>query len=159
MDTSPADRPNRLPWPPMILLGTLFAGVTLEALAPTSLPVPAAVGLALVAAALAVDVWAMVTMARAKTNILPHRAADRLVTSGPFHFSRNPIYVGNAALIAGCGIAVGSVWLLALAPVAAYATHRLAVLREERHLAARFGEAWAAYARSTPRWLGPRGRA
>ncbi|MDX1717154.1 MAG: methyltransferase, partial [Anderseniella sp.] len=43
----------------------------------------------------------MWTMFSARTNILPHRAADRLVTHGPFALTRNPIYVGNTIAMLG----------------------------------------------------------
>lgn len=154
MDTDRTVRPNTLPWPPMILAGTLAAALVLEWLVPTRLPLPPLLGWATMAAALGLDVWAMATMARARTNILPHRAADQLVTTGPFGLSRNPIYVGNVLLLLGLAVGLGSLWMLAAAAVDALATHRLAVLREERHLAARFGDAWTAYAARTPRWIG-----
>lgn len=150
--------PNRLPWPPLILAGSFVIALLLEWFIPTDLQLPAGLGYVLIAAALALDVWAMWTMAKARTNILPHRAADRLVTEGPFGFSRNPIYLGNALLIVGAGFAIDAVWFLLVAPVAVAAMHNLAILREESHLASRFGPAWDAYAKRTPRWLGLAGR-
>lgn len=148
------DRPNAVPWPPIILVGAAVTAFVAGTVLPLRLDVPPALGWIAGAAALALDGWAMATMARAHTNILPHRAAGRLVTTGPFALTRNPIYVGNALLLAGVGLAVGSAWFLLAAAAAAVATHHLAVLREERHLAARFGADWEAYARRTPRWIG-----
>jgi protein-S-isoprenylcysteine O-methyltransferase Ste14 len=92
-------------------------------------------------------------MRRRQTNILPHRAAGRLVTTGPFSFTRNPIYVGNATLMAGVGVAFGNLWFVLLGVVSALAVDRLAIRREERHLAARFGQEWIDYASRVPRWL------
>jgi protein-S-isoprenylcysteine O-methyltransferase Ste14 len=146
--------PNRIPWPPILLLGAIGATLLLEWLLPTPTGVHPAVGAVFVAAALGLDGWAMFTMWRAKTNILPHRPADRLVTRGPFAYTRNPIYLGNVCLIVGIGLAVGSLWGLAAAAADALLTHRLAVLREERHLAERFGDPWRRYAGRTPRWVG-----
>jgi protein-S-isoprenylcysteine O-methyltransferase Ste14 len=75
------------------------------------------------------------------------------VTWGPFRFSRNPIYLGNTLLLIGIGIAGGNYWFVLGALVSALLVDRLAIRREEQHLAARFGEAWTNYAQSTPRWL------
>ncbi len=100
----------------------------------------------------ALDLWAILTMRRLHTNILPHRAAGRLVTTGPFRFTRKPIYVGNATLMAGIGFARE---FLVCPPgvVSALVVDRLAIRREERHPGARFGQDWLDYASRVPRWL------
>ena len=148
-----AETPNRIPWPPLIYATAVIAGLlanwVFPALLPTSLVWP---GFALLAAGLALDVWAMWTMFSARTNILPHRAADSLVTSGPFAFMRNPIYVGNTIATTGLGMALQNGWLLAAAAAAAVFTHQLAVVREEAHLKAKFGKAWDEYAARVKRW-------
>jgi protein-S-isoprenylcysteine O-methyltransferase Ste14 len=156
MTSDRSDRPNAVPWPPLIAVGCAAAAVALGAVLPGGDALPGAlapVGWAMVAGALALDVWAMATMARARANILPHRAATALVTHGPFRLSRNPIYLGNAALLAGIGLASGNAWFLAASAAAALLTRRLAIVREEAHLAARFGPAWDAYAARVRRWL------
>ncbi len=104
---------------------------------------------------LGLDLWAVATLHRARTNILPHRAADHLVTHGPFALTRNPIYLGNTLLVLGLGLALLNVWLMAAALAAALATDHLAARREEMHLAARFGPAFATYAARVPRGFGP----
>lgn len=159
-ETQIATRPNRFPWPPVLYLSALVAGLALQRLAPLSWP-HGLDGLALrigggavLLAGLAFDVSAVVTLYRARTNILPHRAADRLVTGGPFALSRNPIYVGNTLSLLGLGLALLNGWLMAAALAAAFATHHLAARREERHLAAKFGADYAAYAARVPLWLG-----
>ncbi len=149
-------RPNFIPWPPLIFLAAIVAGLALGLVLPTTALAPrnlrlAGQGLAL--AGLGLDFWAMATMALAKTNILPHRAADRLVTRGPFAFSRNPIYLGNTILTLGLGLAWSQLWLPPMAIVAAAATQKLAIRREEAHLALLFPEEWPDYAATTPRWL------
>jgi protein-S-isoprenylcysteine O-methyltransferase Ste14 len=95
----------------------------------------------------------MVTMRRHRANVWPHRAATALVTGGPFAWSRNPIYLGNTLLLAGAGLLLANAWFLIAALVGVWAVTRLAIVREEAHLAARFDGAWLAYVRSTPRWL------
>ncbi|MFN8830563.1 MAG: methyltransferase family protein [Labrys sp. (in: a-proteobacteria)] len=148
--------PNRIPWPPLLFAGMAVLAILAERVAPTA-GAPGwlrPLGLGLIAAGLLLDLWAMATMARARTNILPHRAADRLVTEGPFRWTRNPIYVGNSTLLVGIAAAWPSLWMGLAALLAAFAVHHLAVRREEDHLAARFGTDWSHYAAATPRWIG-----
>ena len=84
---------------------------------------------------------------------MPNRPATALITSGPFALSRNPIYVANTLLVGGLGLAFGIGWLVIAALLGALLTRKLAIAREEHHLAARFGAEWQAYAARTPRWL------
>lgn len=152
------DRPNVVPWPPIIFATAIATAVILgyalplHVIAAEGVAVRAA-GAAAMLAGIAMDVAAMLEMRRARANIQPHRAATALVTTGPFAASRNPIYLGNTLLLGGAGLAFGNLWLLPMAAVTARLVSVLAIRREETHLAARFGEAWTAYATRTPRWL------
>jgi protein-S-isoprenylcysteine O-methyltransferase Ste14 len=110
-------------------------------------------GVVVLLAGVILDSWAMVTMWRKDTNILPHRGADALVTSGPFRLTRNPIYLGNTIVMLGLSVYLDNGWFALTGIGAAIAVDRLAIRREEAHLKARFGEAWLAYAARAPRWL------
>jgi protein-S-isoprenylcysteine O-methyltransferase Ste14 len=68
----------------------------------------------------------------------------RLVTTGPYAYTRNPMYSGWALMSLGAGLVLNSRWLVAAVPLAAWWTHR-GVLAEESRLAARFGGAFHAY--------------
>lgn len=155
----PEDRPNRIPWPPIVVLAFLALGFLLERLVPLGWPTGTWVdlltglGLLLIVIALIIDIAAMRTMAAAKTTILPHKRSDHLVTKGVFRFSRNPIYLANVMLIAGLGLFFGIWWLVLLAPVNGFATQKLAIEPEEAHLEARFGKTYRDYKKSVNRWL------
>jgi protein-S-isoprenylcysteine O-methyltransferase Ste14 len=152
-------RPNRLPWPPIIYLIAIAISIALGLLYPLpwiSAPLSDilfAAGWLLVAAMVALDFSAMRTMARAKTTIRPDKASEHLVTTGAFSFTRNPIYLGNTLLMIGVGLITGIVWFLPLAIIAAFATQKLAIEREERHLEARFGKRYRDYAKRVRRWI------
>lgn len=154
-----AERPNSIPWPPLIYIGSAAAGVLLHWLVPLPWPAGtlqlalAAAGLCLMCAGLALEIVTALAFRRRNTTILPHRGATTLITDGPFAKSRNPIYVGNTFLVTGIGLLLGIVWLLPAALVAAVATQKLAIEPEEKHLSLRFGDAWSDYASRTPRWL------
>ena len=153
------ERPNTIPWPPMLVVGFIALGVALNWLVPLGWPTGGlgdlltGLGFSMVAIALSLAVTAMRTMAQAQTTILPHRRSDHLVTKGVFGFSRNPIYVANVILIAGLGLFLGNWWLLLLAPVDGFATQKLAIEREEAHLEARFGKTYRDYKKKVNRWL------
>ncbi|TKT79034.1 isoprenylcysteine carboxylmethyltransferase family protein [Aquamicrobium sp. LC103] len=153
------ERPNTLPWPPLIYL----AAIAVSVIAGWLVPLPwfgsplseflFAVGLLVVLGAIAIDVSAMQTMRRAKTTVLPHRASEHLVTSGAFSFTRNPIYLGNTMIMFGIGLISGIAWFLVFGLVAAFVTQKLAIEREEKHLEARFGKKYRDYAKRVRRWI------
>jgi protein-S-isoprenylcysteine O-methyltransferase Ste14 len=157
--TRSEDRPNRIPWPPLIYGGLALLALALHWNVPLPWPagvarvVLAAVGLCLACAAIALDVTAALAFRRHRTTILPHRGATALITDGPFARSRNPIYLANTLLVCGAGLLFGIGWLVLAGLAGAVLTGKLAIEREERHLAARFGSEWQDYAARTPRWL------
>jgi protein-S-isoprenylcysteine O-methyltransferase Ste14 len=152
--------PNRFPWPPVIYLSAAAVALAINAILPLPWPTGGSaasllmVGLFCAALAFALDLSAALAFRKHKTTILPHRAASNLITSGPFRFSRNPIYVANTLLMTAAGLIFGIGWLVIAAGPAAVLTHHLAVKREEVHLAKTFGSAWATYAARVPRWVG-----
>ncbi len=159
MTAPESDAPARVPWPPILILCALIAGraldwVTAGALAGlVSFPGAPLLGGVIVALALANDIWCAATFARLKTTILPHRAATQLATSGPFRFSRNPIYVSHVAVVLGLGLLLSSPFTVLMTPLLAFALQKLSVEPEERHLGAKFGAAYRAYVARTRRWL------
>lgn len=148
--------PNSIPWPPIIYVVAAGSAVVLNRVRPLGEPLSPslrAAGFAVLAAGFALDCSAMLTMRRKHANILPHRAATNLVTTGPFSVSRNPIYLGNTVMLLGAAAAFANLWFVAAAPCAAFVVTRLAIRREERHMDRTFGAAWLDYARQVPRWL------
>jgi protein-S-isoprenylcysteine O-methyltransferase Ste14 len=154
------DTPNHVPWPPILYLGTAMTTWLIhQYAAPLPWPTGAAqaalsmLGVFLIALGVAIEIATVLTFRKNKTTVLPHRVATNLITTGPFKYSRNPIYLANTMLLAGAGLVFGIAWFIAGAVVAALLTHHLAIRREEQHLAAKFGDAWTAYTDRTPRWI------
>ncbi len=154
-----SDRPNRFPWPPVFYVVALVAGWLIELLLPLPLiggmaaEILFAVGVLMIGGALAIDVAAMTTMHRSKTTIMPHRRSDHLVTKGVFAVSRNPVYVAHTMLVIGAGMISGIVWYFPLAFIAAYATQKFGIEREEKHLESRFGKYYRDYKKRVNRWI------
>lgn len=153
------DRPNRMPWPPILLVMAIALGIGLQWLVP--LPwiygmaalEATALGIAMIIAAFAIDIWAALVLRNHKTTIMPHRPSTQLVMGGPFRFSRNPIYVGNLMVVAGLGLVLSNLWLVIVTPVFGFALHKLAIMGEERHLEALFVDQWRDYKTRVRRWI------
>jgi protein-S-isoprenylcysteine O-methyltransferase Ste14 len=152
-------RPNAFPWPPVIIVSSIGAAYALGIAVP--LPwVPSPIkelldvfGVVLIGIALLIEISAMLEMRKAKTTILPHKGSARLVTSGPFSFTRNPIYFGNVILLFGLGLLFENIWFWLFALFCGALTQKLAILREEAHLQAKFPAAFLAYKKRVRRWI------
>ncbi len=156
---TPADRPNRFPLPPLMLVGTIALAWLLDRFLPLGWEADdvtnlmRGTGWALVGLAVLLDIWTIATLWRHETTVMPHKAASQLAVSGPFAFSRNPIYLGNVMIVFGLGFALGSRWFVLLSAVLFLLLQEFAIKREEAHLEANFPEAWARYKASVRRWV------
>lgn len=142
--------------PPVIFFGSLGVGIGVNALWP--LPLPSSVALAVLGAVAAglgllLALWAAVTFRRAGTGLEPGTPAAVLVTAGPYRRSRNPIYVGMAAVCAGLALVLGAGWVLITLAAALLAVHYGVIRREEHYLAQRFPHDYPAYQARVRRWL------
>ena len=68
-----------------------------------------------------------------------------ITTSGPYRFTRHPLYAGSAIITVGFAIASRSVFVAILAAVYLAMTYGAAILREEAFLTERFGTAYPDY--------------
>lgn len=157
-DNSAAERANAFPWPPLLFFGAIAAAYGLDAVSPIAWPGvddgPARViGLGLGIAGIAVVVWATWTLLRHDTTVMPHGVSTTLATSGPYRRFRNPIYLGEALMLLGAAEATKNVWFVAAAFVFAILITQLQILPEERHLEARFGDAYVRYKAASRRWI------
>ena len=146
---------QNVPVPPAQAAG-LVAGVALERLRPARLPGPSALhrgtGLAFVAMGCTVILMALTERRRRTDGAFEMERPQSLVTTGPYAFSRHPMYVGWWLAHLGLGMTRGSAWVFATVPLAALADHR-GVLSEERELVRMFGREYEEYAARTPRYL------
>lgn len=153
MDTSGA-RVRVLP--PLLFLVVLVALLLVDRLVPLSLPggaVRVTAGAALVALGLALMAWAGRVMLGSHTTVNPWGSVSALVTSGPFRFTRNPIYLADLLVYLGVAIWVGTWWPLIAAPVLVVIVQWLVIGPEERYLTERFGGAYTAYRQRVRRWV------
>jgi protein-S-isoprenylcysteine O-methyltransferase Ste14 len=93
-----------------------------------------------------------------KGTLAPWSPPVHLVTSGPYRYSRNPMYVAMTSLIVGWAWAFGSAPIFWYALLMILAFHLRILLGEEPRLAREFGADWLRYRSSVPRWIGYTGR-
>jgi len=77
---------------------------------------------------------------------------DQIVATGPYRFTRNPMYLGHLIFMLGLAITFWS-WFALLLLAARAVWFHVRVLRDEERLASRFGDGYAAYRRQVKRWL------
>ena len=151
------DRLELLIPPPvlLVLLGAMAWGIAVTS--PSGLVLPAAPYLAVLVgiAGLALNLLPKIAFRRLGTTVNPLRphASTAVVTSGLYRFSRNPMYLGHVLILSAWVIALRSPES-ALLPLfqLAYLT-RFQVVPEERVLSARLPIEYAAYVKTTRRWL------
>ena len=155
--TDPADTPQVIIRPPLGWALAVIVGFALNWLIPLPF-VPAAVpagwlGGAVFAAALALFAWAIATITRAGSNVPTSMPTMSIVDTGPYRFTRNPIYLGMITGLASLAVAFDSLWLLVtLVPFVLVIRHGV-VAREEAYLERKFGEGYRRYRGRVRRWL------
>ena len=143
-------------WPPVSVGAPLLVGLLASWTLGDPLPTSAAttwLGWVLVAVFAGWNGWALLSMHRHRTGLLPGATTVTIIETGPFARSRNPLYVGLLVLSAGLSLLAGSLWALVLLPVEWALLKWGAVLPEEAYLTAKFDTAYVDYTRRVRRWL------
>jgi protein-S-isoprenylcysteine O-methyltransferase Ste14 len=144
--------------PPAIFVLSLAAGFLIRWRWPASIW-PAhdgalrAAGAAFFSAGLLLALWAVGVFRAAGTSPNPTRPTAALALSGPYRFTRNPMYLGLSTASAGIAMFWNALWPLLCVPVAMALVSRFVIAREERYLASRFGAPYLEYARQVRRWI------
>ena len=136
-----------------LFLGLVWLQGTYLPVGPAPGPAVRLLGGALILGGLALILVAAWEFRRHRTTVVPHLAPDALVTSGVFALSRNPIYLADALILAGCALRWHAWPALLLVPVFMALIARRFIAGEEARLRAAFGEAFDDYARKVRRWL------
>ena len=157
-NTGPGTRPSPIPWPPLLLIAVIAAAWLLGRRWPIAWPglddLPARIiGYGIGIGGILLAAWAIITLVRAGTTVRPDARSDVLVTWGPYRRHRNPIYLADLMLLLGLAELTHNIWLVIVAPLFIIAVTWLAILPEERHLEARFGDAWHEYKARSKRWI------
>ncbi|MEL6208744.1 MAG: isoprenylcysteine carboxylmethyltransferase family protein [Pseudomonadota bacterium] len=120
---------------------------------PLDHPILDLIGGVLVGGGVLLMVFAVLQLRQAKTTVIPHLDPNALVTDGLFARSRNPIYLGDAMVLAGLCLFWGSWLALLLVPLFIWLITDRFILGEEERLRTAFGPSFEAWTRTTRRWI------
>jgi protein-S-isoprenylcysteine O-methyltransferase Ste14 len=150
-----ADNAGVIVRPPLLYAVALAAMLALRWLWPLPIFSGAAFrsGLALVALAVGLLIWGRQTLVTGGTNVDPSLPSTAVVTSGPYRFSRNPLYMGLAVVYLGLTLALDTWWGIILLALVLIVMHRGVIQREERYLERKFGDGYRQYRAAVRRYL------
>lgn len=142
--------------PPLLYLVALGLGLLVQRFYPvTILPsgVARVLGVGLLVAGAIISLLAIMAFRRAGTSVNPARSSTALVLSGPYRFTRNPMYVGLTTLYLGVTAWFSALWPLLLLPIILVVMQQWVIAREERYLEMKFEEDYRQYKSRVRRWL------
>jgi protein-S-isoprenylcysteine O-methyltransferase Ste14 len=150
-----ADNAGVIVRPPLLYAVALAAMLALRWLWPLPIFSGAAFwpGLALVTLAVGLLIWGRQTLVTGGTNVDPSLPSTAVVTSGPYRFSRNPLYMGLAVVYLGLTLALDTWWGIILLALVLIVMHRGVIQREERYLERKFGDGYRQYRAAVRRYL------
>ena len=89
----------------------------------------------------------------ARTTLNPHAPVSNIVTGGPYRFTRNPMYLGFASVLAGFPLTLGSYWGVIVSPLFILLMNKLVIRYEEAYLEEKFAEQYTSYKSHVRRWI------
>ena len=144
-----------------VIFGIPFLiSIVLQWLVPLSLPqgslgqafIP--VGIVLIVVGLSFIVLARREFAQYRQSMEPGQPISKIVRTGVFSISRNPLYLGIAMALSGIALVLNILWILVLLIPALILCYVVLIAPEERYLTHKFGDEYRAYAASVHRWFG-----
>jgi protein-S-isoprenylcysteine O-methyltransferase Ste14 len=142
--------------PPLLYVLPLVVARLLQALVPLPLMPSRIIQLVaglLFATGLVLCIWSVGLFRRFKTSLVPVKPSAALVLSGPYKFTRNPMYLGLLCLYLAAACWLNLIWALVLAPVLIGVVQRMVIKKEEQYLEQKFGEPYRQYKARVRRWI------
>jgi protein-S-isoprenylcysteine O-methyltransferase Ste14 len=151
-------KPLKFPWTPVVYAVAVLLALVLHRINPLEIAPDWAMpgqGLGVLCAAAGVWLvaWGYAKLLRYRTALLSSSPTTHLVTSGPYRYTRNPVYLGYTLAMLGAGLVTGNLWMTVIAALTAVLTHAWIIRSEEKHLLARFGFEFECYCRRTRAWI------
>lgn len=116
-------------------------------------PVSRALSIGFFIAAVSLVAPAVVEFRKTGTAIDPFEETTALIESGPFAYTRNPLYVGLTLTYTGIALTARAALPLLVLPGVLWLMNTGVIEREERYLERKFGKAYRKYMKTVPRWL------
>jgi protein-S-isoprenylcysteine O-methyltransferase Ste14 len=144
-----------------VVFGVPFLiGIAIQFIVPFSFPpgilrqtlIPA--GIALIITGIGFIVLARREFARFSQPTDPGHPTSKVVKTGVFAISRNPLYLGSVLVFWGVALALNTLWTLVMLLLSIILCHYTLIIPEEQYLAAKFGDEYKEYTAFVHRWLG-----
>jgi len=140
-------------FPPVIALACLTMQFILYMMLPLEVNLSLLLGLIILISSVVLIVMAFRELQNNETTYVPDGEPERLVITGPFKFSRNPIYLGMFGILLASAFLMQSISALLIPILFLSIIQNTWIPHEEKKLKEKFPEEWAGYASSTKKWL------
>jgi len=147
--------PIRGPIPPLIFLVALAIIIALGRMPGAEFIAPPwqLSGIAFIALGLSLAVWGRLEFHRAGTSVRPTEQPTTMVATGPFRFTRNPMYLGMSIVLLGVAVLFGKLIPLLIPFLFAWVISVRFIRHEEERLIGLFGDAYEEYMHRVRRWI------
>jgi protein-S-isoprenylcysteine O-methyltransferase Ste14 len=143
----------KITYPPIILLASLITQFIIFFSFPIRADLSSLLGLILIFVGISMAAISFRLMSKIKTTFIPDGVPQKLVSTGPFKFSRNPIYLGMFLILFGTAFLMGSVSALLVSLIFTLIINFPWISHEEKKMSEIFGEDWINYCSKVRRWL------
>ena len=143
----------KITFPPIILLASIVLQVILLFSFPISVDLSSLLGLILILSGISLVFVSFRFMRKMKTTFIPDGTPEVLISSGPFKFSRNPIYLGMLTVLVGVAFLMSSLSAIIIAFVFGIIINFTWIAHEEKKLHELFSEDWENYSSKVRRWI------
>ena len=143
----------KITFPPVILLASIVLQIILLFSFPISVDLSSLLGLILILSGISLVFVSFRFMRKMKTTFIPDGTPEVLISSGPFKFSRNPIYLGMLTILVGLAFLMSSLSAIIIAIVFGTIINFTWIAHEEKKLHELFSEDWENYSSKVKRWI------
>ena len=143
----------KITFPPVILLASIVLQIKLLFSFPISVDLSSLLGLILILSGISLVFVSFRFMRKMKTTFIPDGTPEVLISSGPFKFSRNPIYLGMLTILVGVAFLMSSLSAIIIAFVFGIIINFTWIAHEEKKLHELFSEDWENYSSKVRRWI------
>ena len=143
----------KITFPPVILLASIVLQIILLFSFPISVDLSSLLGLIFIFSGISLVFVSFRFMRKMKTTFIPDGTPEVLISSGPFKFSRNPIYLGMLTILVGVAFLMSSLSAIIIAFVFGIIINFTWIAHEEKKLHELFSEDWENYSSKVRRWI------
>ena len=155
MEIDQASAQVRIP-PPLILVTCMLVGVGLHWIHPVHFIAQGwrlSLAILFIGIGMSISLYCVRTFKRKDVDVKPWKATSRLITTGIYRLSRNPIYLSFALVNLGIAFAADSLWIMLMTIPFIAVMDRYVIAKEERYLEHKVRAEYRAYQAQTRRWI------